>query len=132
PLDLDALCELWPAVVDTVRSENAMLGSVLADARPVGVGDGEALLAFPSTAAFFKRKAESDECRRLVAEALRTLAGASLRPRYELRDLEPGEAADAPDAPPAAPALTPDELVERFVAEFDAEELIDDDEEGGA
>ncbi len=53
----------------------------------------------------------------------------SLKPVYELQELtevEP-EAAAA-----AAPALSHDELVARFVAEFEAEELIDEPEEGGA
>jgi DNA polymerase-3 subunit gamma/tau len=128
-LDLDALRALWPAAVDAVREENAMLAAALAEARPVAVADGEATLAFPAGAAFSKRMAESDEHRRVVGEALRALGGGGLRPRYELRELGAGE----PPAPAgvAAPALSSEELVDRFVAEFDAEELIDD-EEGGA
>ena len=70
--------------------------------------------------------AESEEHRRVVAEAVRSLAGAPLRPRYELR--EAGEEPLSADAPPE---VSDEELVERFVAEFDAEELVDD-EEGGA
>ena len=55
---------------------------------------------------------------------VRTLSGATLRPRYELRELV---VRDTPTTPAAA-APTGDELVARFVAEFDAEELIDDEE----
>jgi DNA polymerase-3 subunit gamma/tau len=128
-LDLAALRELWPAVIDSVRAENAMLAAALGEARPIGATAAEAVLAFPPSAAFFKRKAEGEECRRLVADALRTLAGVSLKPVYELRELQQDEPA-AEEA--GAPALTSDELVARFVAEFDAEELIDDDEEGSA
>ena len=55
---------------------------------------------------------------------MRSIAGTALRPRYELREVD----AAAPDAAATPPAPTDDELVDRFVAEFDAEELIDDEE----
>ncbi len=128
-VDLDGFRALWPAVVDTVRVDNSMLAAALAEARPVAVAGGEALLAFPAGATFSKRMADSEEHRRVVAEATRSLLGAQLRPRYELRELdetEPGLTAEA------APELTDAELVARFVTEFDAEELVDDDEGGGA
>jgi hypothetical protein len=87
------------------------------------------VLAFPPSAAFFKRKAEGEECRRLVGGALRTLAGVALKPVYELRE----PTADEPAVAGAVTTtLTDDELVARFVAEFEAEELIDEPEEGGA
>jgi DNA polymerase-3 subunit gamma/tau len=131
-LDLVALRGLWPAVVDAVRAENAMLAAALAEARPVAVEAGDVLFAFPSGAAFSKRMAESDAHRRIVAEAIRALGGTLLRPRYELRELAVGEA-PAPAAVAAAePGISGEELVDRFVAEFDAEELIEHDEEGGA
>ncbi|HMJ02077.1 MAG TPA: DNA polymerase III subunit gamma/tau [Conexibacter sp.] len=121
-LDLGTLTELWPAVVDTVREENTLLAAVLADARPVAVENGEAVLAFPPEAAFAKRKAESETHRQVIANALRALGGASLRVRCELRAV----AEDDPAAAPAAP--TDDELIARFVTAFDAEELVDDEE----
>lgn len=106
-----------------------MLAAALGEARPLDVTAAEAVLAFPPSAAFFKRKAEGDECRRLVAGALRTLAGVSLKPVYELRE----PAADEPALAGAVmPRLSEEELVARFVAEFEAEELIDEPEEGGA
>ena len=73
-----------------------------------------------------KGTAERDEHRQRVAETVRSIAGTALRPRYELRDV----AADEPAAAPVVTTPTGDDLVDRFVAEFDAEELIDD--EGGA
>jgi DNA polymerase III subunit gamma/tau len=124
-LDLAALRELWPAVVDAVRAENGLLGAALEKAQPVEVSDGEATFAFAREESFFKGTAERDEHRQRVAEMVRSLAGTPLRPRYELRELE----VELPGMPaPIAP--TDDDLVDRFVAEFDAEELIDD--EGGA
>lgn len=131
-LDAQGLRELWPAVIDAVRAENAMLAAALGEARPVDATATEAVLAFPPSAAFFKRKAEGEECRRLVSQALRELGGVALKPVYELREVVVEE---TPAAPGAAPiGLSDEELVSRFVAEFDAEELIEeeDDEEGGA
>ncbi|MGB2711822.1 MAG: hypothetical protein WBC33_09930, partial [Conexibacter sp.] len=125
-LDVDALRSLWPAVVDAVREGNSMLAAALAEARPLAVADCEALLALPAGATFSKRMAESDEHRRVVAEALGALAGVPLRPRYELRDVDGLEPAPAA---PAAPS-SGEELVARFMEEFDAtdEELVDDEE----
>ncbi|HKG37390.1 MAG TPA: DNA polymerase III subunit gamma/tau [Conexibacter sp.] len=126
-LDLAALRELWPAVVDAVRAENGLLGAALEKAQPVGVDGGEATFAFAREESFFKGTAERDEHRQRVAETMRSLAGTALRPHYELRDVV---AAEEPAGAPTVTAPTDDDLVDRFVAEFDAEELIDD--EGGA
>jgi DNA polymerase-3 subunit gamma/tau len=122
-LDLATLRELWPAVVDAIRSENALLAAALEKAQPVDLDGGEATFAFAREESFFKGTAERDEHRQRVAEAIRALSGTPLRPRYELRELE----VELPGMPaPIAP--TDDELVDRFVAEFDAEELLDDEE----
>jgi DNA polymerase-3 subunit gamma/tau len=123
-LDLAALRALWPAVVDAVRAENGLLGAALEKAQPVDVADGEATFAFARDESFFKGTAERDEHRQRVAETVRSLAGTALRPRYELRE----PSAEEPTEVPAAATPTDDDLVDRFVAEFDAEELIDDEE----
>jgi hypothetical protein len=128
-VDLDAFRALWPAVVDTVRVDNSMLAAALVEARPIAVAGGEALLAFPAGATFSKRMADSEDHRKAVADATRALLGAPLRPRYELREVDESEPALDVAAPPA---LSDAELVARFVTEFDAEELVDDDEESGA
>jgi DNA polymerase III subunit gamma/tau len=119
-LDLHVVVDSWPAVVDEVRGANAMLAALLADARPVAVGERELTLAFPSGAAFLKRKAEQDDHRRAAAEAFRQVTGQSLALRYELRGAD-----DPQDDPPDAPTLSGEELVQRFMEEFDAEELLD-------
>jgi DNA polymerase III subunit gamma/tau len=124
-LDLGALCDLWPAVVDAVRSENALLAAALAEGTPVAIEDGEAVLAFPPGAAFQKRQAESDAHRQVVVETLRALGGTAMRVRCELRERVE---ADASEAATPATAPTDDEIVARFVTEFDAEELIDEEE----
>jgi DNA polymerase-3 subunit gamma/tau len=112
-LGLDAATEVWPAVVEQVNRSNAMLAHALANTRPVAVTERELVVAFPTGADFLKRKADQEDHRRMAADALRTLSGQALALRYELRDLET----------PDAPALSGEELVQRFIEEFDAEEL---------
>jgi DNA polymerase-3 subunit gamma/tau len=119
PLELPVAAASWPAVVELVRNDNVMLAALLGDARPVAVGDRELTVAFPSGAAFLKRKAEQDEHRRVAAEAVRAVTGHRLALRYELRDDD--------DAPEDGATLSGEELVRRFVEEFDAEELVDED-----
>ncbi|HTX30263.1 MAG TPA: DNA polymerase III subunit gamma/tau [Solirubrobacteraceae bacterium] len=118
--DLQTALASWPAVVDLVRTDNAMLAGALDAARPVAVDDRSLTLAFPSGASFLKRKAEQDDYRRAAAEALKAVTGQRLALRYELRDVMQGEE-------PVATVLSGEELVRRFVEEFDAEELLDDE-----
>jgi DNA polymerase-3 subunit gamma/tau len=122
-LDLNAALTSWPAVVDLVRSDNAMLAGALDAARPVAVGSGELTLAFPSTASFLKRKAEQDDYRRAAAEAVRAITGTRLALRYELRDVRSDEAVDS--------ELSGEELVRRFIEEFDAEEILEERSDPG-
>jgi DNA polymerase-3 subunit gamma/tau len=116
PAELSAVRDLWPAVVDQIKEGNAMLAHALAVARPVDVSEDELVVAFPVGSEFNKRKAEQDEHRRMVADVVKVLSGRKLVPRYELRELEA--------APPET--LSDDKLVQRFVEEFDAEEILDD------
>jgi len=118
--ELDGLITAWPAVVDFVRKANAMLAATLEAARPVSLSGDLLTLAFPAGGAFFKRKAEQDDYRRATAEAVRSITGASLRLQYELRDASPVPT-------PAAPVdVDGEELVRRFMEEFDAEEVLED------
>jgi DNA polymerase III subunit gamma/tau len=97
-----------------------MLAGALDAARPVAVDERSLTLAFPSGASFLKRKAEQDDYRRAAAEALKAVTGQRLALRYELRDVMQGEE-------PVATVLSGEELVRRFVEEFNAEELLDDE-----
>jgi hypothetical protein len=108
-------------VVDLIRADNQMLAALLEQARPVEVTERELTLAFPDGAAFLKRKAEQEDHRRATVDALRTVTGNRLTLRYELRELsvsgeEPGDG-----------TLTGEELVQRFMEEFDAEEIIEEE-----
>ena len=117
--DLEAVLSIWPAVVELVRAEHALLGAVIADARPVALAGAELTLAFSATAQFYRKKAEDPANRAIVGEALRSLAPGRWRLSYELRDV-PG------DERPEAEELSEEELVTRFIDEFDAEEVPGD------
>ena len=127
-VELEKLVGLWPAVIDQVRQGGAeLLSHVLAAARPVSVSIEDAVLevGFPPSAAFNKRKAEAAEARDRLADAIKTIAGASLRPHYVLLDADHAEA-------PAGSELSEDELVELMRAEFDAEEYGAEPDDGEA
>jgi len=123
--DLDGL---WPAVHEAVRAEHGLLGAVLGEAVPATLTDEELTLAFPTTAAFHKRKAEDASNRAILIDALRRLTGRRYRVSFELReDLPPQEG-------PGAGPPTEEEIMARLVAELDAEELPEDwlqQEKGG-
>jgi DNA polymerase-3 subunit gamma/tau len=127
-LTLADMQRLWPAVVELVKGGNAMLGVLLGSASPAALSDHELVLTFPAEAAFYKRKAEQDDYRRSTAEAVRNVTGRAIGLRFELAEGS-GQDQTAPLPGPAA-ALSGDELVARLVADFDAQELVDHDQEG--
>jgi len=119
PEDLQAVAELWPAVVELVGAGHALCGAVIADTRPVELAGEDLTVGFPTSAAFLKKKAEDPANRQIVTDALRQLAGGRWRISYELReDLDEGAGAGG-----APRAYTEEEWIERFKAELDAEEV---------
>jgi DNA polymerase-3 subunit gamma/tau len=125
PRDIESVYALWPAVVELVRSEHALLGAVIGEARPVAVDGEELTLAYPFTAEFYKKKAEDPANRAAVGEALGALAGGRWRLRYELRETPASEDGGA------AGGRSEEEWVARFKEEFDAEELTDEGSQNG-
>jgi DNA polymerase III subunit gamma/tau len=123
PAELETVAASWPAVIAVVRQENHMLAALLADARPVALHGRDVTVAFPAGKAFLKRKAEQDDYRRATAEALRSVIGTPLVLRYELLEEE-----ELPE--PSVAGASHEELVKRLVEEFDAQEVLDDDQEG--
>jgi hypothetical protein len=115
--DLEAVGAMWPAVVELVRGENALVGAVVGEARPVAVDGEDLTLAFATTAPFLKKKAEDPNNRMIVGEALRAVTGRRWRLSYELREvLGAGQ--------PAEPEQRSEEdWIRRFMDEFDAEEV---------
>ena len=124
PLTLQGLLEAWPAVLETIRSSNALLGALIEDARPVELDGSRLVLAFAEDAAFQRRKAEDRASRTAVVEAVTQVTGAALSLDYESRALE---------AKATPPPLSDDELARRLMEEFDGEELtaVQAEEEAG-
>ena len=115
--DLAPLLAWWPAVVDLVRGDNALLGACIEEAQPVDVKGDDLVVAFSAAMPFHKKKAETPDNRAAVSAALEDVTGRRWRVSYELQDGVGAGDGDA-DAP-----LTEDEWVKRFIEEFDAEEL---------
>jgi hypothetical protein len=72
-------------------------------------------VGFPTSAAFNKRKAEAQEARERLAEAVTTIVGERLRPVYVLLDEAAPEGGES--------ALSEEELFELLRSEFDAQEF---------
>jgi DNA polymerase-3 subunit gamma/tau len=117
--DLEAL---WPAVLDRVRTlqGGAMLAALLAEAQPSTREGGGLVVTYPQSAAFSKRKVESQANRDRVVEALRQVTGQALAIRFELSDEQGGGAGSG------LSALSEEEVIERFKQIFDAEDVLED------
>jgi len=120
---LAALKELWPAVLDSLREQHALLHGVIAPAVPRSLDGHDLVLAYDPSQAFFRRKAESTAHRAALAEVIRTLAGFQPRLSFELVDLATLDL-EAPRV-----VVSEAEWVERFKQEFDAREFVPDPEE---
>jgi hypothetical protein len=114
---LAPLLAWWPAVVDLVRTGNALLGACIEEARPVEVTGEDLTVAFSATAPFLKKKAENPDNRAAVTAALADITGKRWRLSYELQD---GLAAQDGAEPVSD---TEEQWLQRFMEEFDAEEL---------
>ena len=120
-MDLAALTDLWPAVLDALCEQHALLHGIVAPARPVALDGHDLVLAYDPGQAFFRRKAETTANREALAEVVRSLAGFQPRLRFELATPDAGA--------PAPPGVSEAEWVERFKQEFDAQEIVPDPEE---
>jgi DNA polymerase III subunit gamma/tau len=118
-LDIEFVRGLWPAALDAVRAENAMVAALLGDARPSAIAGAQLAVSFPEGAEFSRKKADAN--RELLQTALRGLTGRSLGVKFDLSAPPPGEGEQQP-------AMSEEELLERLKAEFQAEEVFDDDE----
>jgi DNA polymerase-3 subunit gamma/tau len=114
-IGLERVQQLWPAVLEAVREENAMVGALFAEGRPAAFEAGRLVIDFPADREFLKKKAEASG--RLLTQALGGLTGQSPQLEYRLN----GEAA-------SPGGLSEEELLARLREEFGAVEV----EAGGA
>ena len=116
-LDLARVKDMWPAVAEAVREQNAMVAALVGEAVPSALEDQRLTISFPADAGFHKKKAEAN--RELVLGALRSLTGTALAVAFEL-----SETAEAP----ATLTLGEEELLQRLKQDFGAEEVSEHDE----
>ena len=112
-LSVDTFEQIWPAVIESLEGDSFRLAAILREAVP-NLDESSLTLAWPESAGFSKRQAEDPEKRELLAQAIRSVTGASLRLAYELRADE--------EMVQQVEQLSEDELVERFKSEFSAVE----------
>src|SRR4051794_14538903 len=125
-VEIDAVVEAWPAVVDHLRdSGSAMLSTLFDDARPLAIDEERSMvrIGFPDSAKFNKKKAESSANVERMTEAIGVIVGTRMRPAYEL--IEEDEATSAPEA---ATELSDEEKIDLIKDNFDATEVVPDDE----
>jgi DNA polymerase III subunit gamma/tau len=112
PVDLDGVRNLWPAVLDALRSDLPAVAAALDDAQLIDGPDGELLIAFATGDRFQRATAEKTANRQAIVETIRSVTGAAPTVRFESRDFEsPAEEGGE------------EELLERLKQEFNAEEI---------
>ncbi len=127
-IEIERVTELWPAVVDHVRSSGSeMLSSLFDGSRPLAVDTERSVLkvGFPASAKFNKRKAEAQANVERIAESVKAIVGERLRPVYELIEVDEAEVAAAPNG---ATAMAEEEIIELIKTKFDAQEVADEAE----
>jgi DNA polymerase III subunit gamma/tau len=125
-VEIDQVVELWPAVVDQVReSGSAMLSTLFDEARPLAIDEERSMLriGFPSSAKFNKKKAEASANVERMTEAIGVVVGTRMRPAYELIEGE-----DSPETPEATTELSEEEKIDLIKDNFDATEVVADEE----
>ena len=117
-------------MIDQIRqSGSELLSTAVSSGRPVEVDPDPR----PSRSAFRRAprspraRPRASENRERIAEALRTIVGAQLKPVFVLLEGKDAEAAGA-DVDEAERQLTEEEVLDMLESEFDAEEMIDDPE----
>ena len=125
-VEIERVVEVWPAVVDHLReSGSAMLSTLFDEARPLAINEERSMLriGFPGSAKFNKKKAEASTNVERMTEAITVIVGTPMRPVYELIE-EDGDA-EVPEKPPE---LSEDEKIDLIKDNFDATEVVPDDE----
>jgi hypothetical protein len=94
-----------------------MLAALLEGARPISLEDGRLVLSYPVSAAFSKRKVESQANQAHITKALKHVTGERLLPRFELSD-------DSESSGEGTLSLLSEEdAIAAFKTAFDAEDV---------
>ncbi len=113
---IEQIIELWPAVLETINPDQPMVSAALARAQPAEMRGGNLVVAFPEDDSFNRRMVgDNADARTVVGLALESLLGVRVKIDYELRDL---------GTEPSSEELAGDELVDRLLETFDAEEIV--------
>jgi DNA polymerase III gamma/tau subunit len=125
-IEIERVVEMWPAVVEHVRSSGSeMLSSLFDGARPLAIDAERSVLkiGFPSSAKFNKRKAEARANVDRISGSVKAILGESLRPVYELMetDVEPVEANGKNQ-------MAEEEIIDLIITKFDASEVVEGDD----
>jgi len=121
-LDLPALRDAWPAVLDSLRAEKGFLASCVEKAALVELQGGVLTAAFPADDDFIRRKCEQEPARAAVADAVQEVTGARVHVAYELR--EPDALPDGGRAAPGPPSE--EDVLARLKQELGATEIVPD------
>jgi DNA polymerase-3 subunit gamma/tau len=113
------LIDRWPAVLENIRAGEGgeMLAALLEGARPLSLEEGRLLLLYPASAAFSKRKVESKANQARIADALQSVLGEPVIPRFELDE----EAASSGET--TLTLLSEEDAIAAFKEAFDAEDV---------
>ncbi len=116
-LGLDQIQQLWKqAVLPAVQERSIPLGSVLAEAKPIGLDDDRLTVEFPQAASFHRTVAEKPENATLLGDILNEVTGRRLAVEYAVGEGSPEEPAE--EGP-----TSEQEFVSLFKSTFDAREI---------
>ncbi len=117
PLALDQIQQLWKqAVLPAVQERSIPLGSVLAEAKPIGLEGDRLVVEFPQAASFHRTVAEKPENATLLGDVLLEVTGRRLAVEYSVGEGSPEEPAEEGPTSEA-------EFVSLFKSTFDAREI---------
>ena len=81
-IGLNEVEEVWPRVIDYVKTKRMSTGIFLSEAAPVEVADGLVTIGFPNEFQFHKEMLEKPNNRQLVEEAFEVSAGKKIRVQF--------------------------------------------------
>ncbi len=117
-VELEQLQEAWQrSILPAVEQRSIPTGTMLREARPIGLESDTLTLEFPATAAFHRRLAEDPKNATLLRDALYEVTGRKLALQFELGD-DPGPHEREEEAP-----ASEEEILQLMKETFDAREV---------